>query len=193
MKSSTFETVRLNTATLYPWSFMFRTRFCPMTASPIKPMSQLPFSMNHLQIVVLHRTCQFFVPPQVFHRSVSDGGSARLADPSSTIYGKRIAPACLAVLSELCSFRGNRNARVAATGRGNRLDRLEEIKSNSRPASLHWRYLRAYVRDISRLPNVCLEFPAEAIFVGNLRLSILNCLSPHSLRNGETEFPRIRK
>ena len=45
-KSSTFETVRLNTATLYPWSFMFRTRFCPMTASPINPMSQLPFDIN---------------------------------------------------------------------------------------------------------------------------------------------------
>src|ERR1700729_744952 len=39
-KSSTFDTVRLNTATLYPWSFMFKTRFCPITASPINPISQ---------------------------------------------------------------------------------------------------------------------------------------------------------
>src|SRR5690348_14183425 len=44
-KSSTLETVRLNTATLYPWSFMFNTRFCPMTAKPIRPISQLPFDM----------------------------------------------------------------------------------------------------------------------------------------------------
>ena len=39
IKSSTFETVLLNTATLNPWSFMFRTRFCPITASPIRPIS----------------------------------------------------------------------------------------------------------------------------------------------------------
>ena len=41
IKSSTFDVVRLKTATLYPWSFMFRTRFCPITARPIRPMSQL--------------------------------------------------------------------------------------------------------------------------------------------------------
>jgi 6-phosphogluconate dehydrogenase (decarboxylating) len=39
MKSSTLETVRLKTATLKPWSFMLRTRFCPMTARPIRPIS----------------------------------------------------------------------------------------------------------------------------------------------------------
>ncbi len=48
MKSSTLETVRLKTATLYPWSFILRTRFCPMTARPIKPMSQLAFSIEAL-------------------------------------------------------------------------------------------------------------------------------------------------
>src|SRR5436190_18294442 len=46
MKSSTFETVRLNTATRYPWSFMFRTRFWPITARPINPMSQLSLSIG---------------------------------------------------------------------------------------------------------------------------------------------------
>src|ERR1035438_9303699 len=40
-KSSTLETVRLNTATLKPWSFMLRTRFCPMTARPIRPISHV--------------------------------------------------------------------------------------------------------------------------------------------------------
>src|SRR5208337_5284780 len=39
IKSSTFETVRLNTATLNPRSFMLRTRFCPITARPIRPIS----------------------------------------------------------------------------------------------------------------------------------------------------------
>src|ERR1035437_4986642 len=70
MKSSTFETVRLNTATLYPWSFMLRTRFCPMTARPIKPMSQLAFSMKLLSE---SSSCvgrfNYFVPEQVFHRT----------------------------------------------------------------------------------------------------------------------------
>ena len=37
--SSTLDTVRLYTATVNPWSFMFRTRFWPMTARPISPMS----------------------------------------------------------------------------------------------------------------------------------------------------------
>ena len=37
--SSTLATVRLKTATLKPWSFMLRTRFCPMTARPMRPIS----------------------------------------------------------------------------------------------------------------------------------------------------------
>src|SRR5450631_2760143 len=40
-KSSTLDTVRLKTATLKPWSFMLRTKFCPMTARPIRPISQI--------------------------------------------------------------------------------------------------------------------------------------------------------
>ena len=38
-KSSTFETVRLKATTVKPWSFMFKMRFWPMTASPITAMS----------------------------------------------------------------------------------------------------------------------------------------------------------
>src|SRR5260221_12326936 len=38
-KWSTLEVVRLNTATVNPWLSMFRTRFSPMTARPISPMS----------------------------------------------------------------------------------------------------------------------------------------------------------
>src|SRR5664280_2729157 len=37
--SSTVLVVRLKTATLKPWSFMLRTRFCPITARPIRPIS----------------------------------------------------------------------------------------------------------------------------------------------------------
>jgi hypothetical protein len=39
MNSSTLAVVRLKTATVNPWLAMLRTRFSPMTASPIKPMS----------------------------------------------------------------------------------------------------------------------------------------------------------
>ena len=39
--SSTFETVRLNTATVYPRLSMFSTRFSPITARPTRPMSAL--------------------------------------------------------------------------------------------------------------------------------------------------------
>src|ERR1700733_14015463 len=45
IKSSTLETVRLKTATLYPWSFMFSTRFWPITANPINPISQFASDM----------------------------------------------------------------------------------------------------------------------------------------------------
>jgi hypothetical protein len=38
---STRATVRLNTATVKPWLSMFSTRFSPMTARPIRPMSAL--------------------------------------------------------------------------------------------------------------------------------------------------------
>jgi hypothetical protein len=38
-KSSTLETVRLNAATVKPWSFMLRMRFWPITARPMSPMS----------------------------------------------------------------------------------------------------------------------------------------------------------
>ncbi len=38
-KSSTLLTVRLKTATVKPFSSMFRTRFWPMTARPINPIS----------------------------------------------------------------------------------------------------------------------------------------------------------
>jgi len=41
-KSSTLETVRLNTATVKPWSAMFITRFLPITARPIRPISAVP-------------------------------------------------------------------------------------------------------------------------------------------------------
>jgi N-acetylmuramoyl-L-alanine amidase len=44
-KSKQLATLVLNgmiTATLYPLSFIFRTRFCPITASPISPISALP-------------------------------------------------------------------------------------------------------------------------------------------------------
>ena len=37
--ASTFDVVRLNTATVKPWLSMFRTRFSPITARPIRPMS----------------------------------------------------------------------------------------------------------------------------------------------------------
>src|SRR5208283_3339874 len=40
-KSSTFETVRLKAATVKPWSFMFKIRFWPITASPITAISAL--------------------------------------------------------------------------------------------------------------------------------------------------------
>src|ERR1035438_5207938 len=40
-KSSTFETVRLKAATVNPWSFMFKIRFWPITASPITAISAL--------------------------------------------------------------------------------------------------------------------------------------------------------
>src|SRR5688572_438607 len=33
--------VRLNTATLYPWSAMFSARFSPITANPISPTSAI--------------------------------------------------------------------------------------------------------------------------------------------------------
>src|SRR6266404_8818050 len=56
MNSSTLETVRLNTATRYPWSFIFKTRFWPITARPISPMSQLSFC-----IVGEGRACHFTV------------------------------------------------------------------------------------------------------------------------------------
>src|SRR5271170_6903900 len=45
-KSFTLDVVRLNTATLYPWSFMLSTRFWPITASPIKPISQVPSAIS---------------------------------------------------------------------------------------------------------------------------------------------------
>src|SRR5579862_853825 len=48
IKSSTLETVRLKTATRYPWSFMFRTRFWPITARPIRPMSQVGDAMSSI-------------------------------------------------------------------------------------------------------------------------------------------------
>ena len=38
--------VRLNTATLYPWSFIFKTRFCPITANPINPISQVASAIS---------------------------------------------------------------------------------------------------------------------------------------------------
>src|SRR6266404_3583225 len=38
-KSSTFETVRLKATTVNPWSFMFKIRFWPITARPIRAMS----------------------------------------------------------------------------------------------------------------------------------------------------------
>src|SRR5271154_4088231 len=50
-KSSTLDTVRLKTATLYPWSFMFNTRFWPITASPINPISQFASAMLHFPFV----------------------------------------------------------------------------------------------------------------------------------------------
>ena len=37
--ASTLEVVRLNTATVNPWLSMFRTRFSPITARPIRPIS----------------------------------------------------------------------------------------------------------------------------------------------------------
>ena len=40
-KASTFDVVRLKTATVNPWLSMFRTRFSPITARPIRPMSAL--------------------------------------------------------------------------------------------------------------------------------------------------------
>ena len=39
--ASTFDVVRLKTATVNPWLSMFRTRFSPITARPISPMSAL--------------------------------------------------------------------------------------------------------------------------------------------------------
>src|SRR5437899_5249563 len=38
-KSSTFETVRLKATTVKPWSFMFKIKFWPITASPIRAIS----------------------------------------------------------------------------------------------------------------------------------------------------------
>src|ERR1700682_186268 len=57
MNSSPFETVRLNTATRYPWSFMFKTRFWPITARPISPMSQLSFCIvgEAVLVILLYR------------------------------------------------------------------------------------------------------------------------------------------
>src|SRR5215469_4929525 len=40
-KSSTFDVVLLKTATLNPWSVMLSTRFWPITARPINPISQV--------------------------------------------------------------------------------------------------------------------------------------------------------
>ncbi len=45
-KSSTFEVVRLKTATVKPLLSMFRTRFSPITASPTSPMSALLISLS---------------------------------------------------------------------------------------------------------------------------------------------------
>ena len=67
-KSSTFETVRLNTATLNPWSFMLRTRFCPITARPIRPISHDASGMffSKLQNFII---ADFLVILNLFYRS----------------------------------------------------------------------------------------------------------------------------
>ena len=61
-KSSTLLTVRLNTATQKPFSSIFKTRFWPITARPMSPISATSFSMAlspfFVMISTLHRDCR---------------------------------------------------------------------------------------------------------------------------------------
>ncbi len=54
MKASTFDTVLLYTATVNPLLSMFNTRFSPITANPINPMSANFF------IFLLYYNCEYF-------------------------------------------------------------------------------------------------------------------------------------
>ena len=49
-KASTFSTVLLKTATVKPFDSMFITRFSPMTARPISPMSALFISLFLIEV-----------------------------------------------------------------------------------------------------------------------------------------------
>ena len=51
-RSILFDVVRLKTATVKPWLSMFRTRFSPITARPISPMSALLGLVAMLVILV---------------------------------------------------------------------------------------------------------------------------------------------
>src|ERR1035438_3732969 len=71
-KSSTFETVRLKAATVNPWSFMFKIRFWPITASPMTAISALG-SMLRIVTEVMNDTRI----PAMRQRFLGDGAGAR--------------------------------------------------------------------------------------------------------------------
>src|ERR1700733_3489455 len=52
--------------------------------------------------------------------------------------------------------------------------------------------LLALVRHIYRLPDVRLDFAVQAVFANNLRLSILDGLPAHRLRDDSTDVTRVR-